>query len=56
MSERLEKKIRRGLKAHIKCTALEALNAICEEKLFTRLKYALKLIFKYKLGERLKNG
>ena len=50
------KKIRKEVNSQVRTEAYEVLNSIHQEKLFTRIKYAFKLIFKFKLGERLNNG
>ena len=55
MNGRMVKKIRKEVNSKIKTDAIEVLETIREEKFLTRVKYAFKLIFKFKLGERL-NG
>ncbi len=53
MNGRYAKKIRKEINSRIKCEALDVLKSIQDEKLYTRIKYAMKIIFKYKLGEKL---
>lgn len=55
MNGRMAKKVRKEVNRAVKYNAKEVLQTIVSENLFTRIKYAFKLVFKYKLGERL-NG
>lgn len=53
MSGRYQKKIRRVVNNKIKTNAKEILEEVQKENIFSRIGIALKIIFKYKLGERL---
>jgi len=53
MNNRYAKKLRKEVNRQVKTEAVDVLNEIKDEKLITRIKYAFKIIFKYKLGEKL---
>ena len=54
MNGRMAKKIHKEINAAVKTNAKEVMQSICEEKIITRIRYAIKIIFKYKIGEGLK--
>lgn len=58
MNNKLAKKIRKEVNKKTRFDFKEFFENIAEENLFARIKYAIKIVFKYKLGEpvELSNG
>ncbi len=54
MSERLNKRIRKAINKKVKYDLTEVAKAICQENFFRRVGYAMRIIFKYKIGTALK--
>lgn len=53
MNQKLSKKIRKEVNKQIRLDKDEIFRTIGEENLIIRIRYAIKIIFKYKLGEPL---
>ena len=54
MNGRLAKKVRKQVNKKVRYDLTEVVKVLSEAKLHERIGYALRIVFKYKLGERLK--